>query len=279
MAAPSAKLFISCVSDEFGTYRDALRHVLVRPNVEVLIQEDIKGRGGDTLKTLEGYIGDCGTVVHIVGDMDGSQPAANSVDGLLTRCPSLKDELEKKGLKLKVLAALTYTQWEAWLAVGLDKDLVIVKPDPAVKRDRNFSPSDASRRSQTEHLNRLKAIDFYPMPFTGLDNLVVVVLNSAVFTALAEAVLGLPSWFVTIVEDLARAEERDAKLCLVGEIISLILVIGFATLTLIEPANKPAWACVTCLAIVLFVLFLVLQKDAVGKASLLRALELVYRKR
>jgi hypothetical protein len=34
------KPFLSCVSDEFGDYRDALRRELTRPNVEIKIQED-----------------------------------------------------------------------------------------------------------------------------------------------------------------------------------------------------------------------------------------------
>ena len=32
-AAADVKLFLSCVSDEFGIYREALRHALTRPNV------------------------------------------------------------------------------------------------------------------------------------------------------------------------------------------------------------------------------------------------------
>ena len=50
----AVQLFLSCVSDEFGGYRDALRGALTRPNVEVKIQEDFKALGGDTLIKLEG---------------------------------------------------------------------------------------------------------------------------------------------------------------------------------------------------------------------------------
>ena len=53
----AVQLFLSCVSDEFGVYRDALRSALTRPNVEVKIQEDFKGLGGDTLMKLEGIEG------------------------------------------------------------------------------------------------------------------------------------------------------------------------------------------------------------------------------
>jgi hypothetical protein len=47
----SIKIFLSTVSDEFRTYRDALRTDLTRHNVEVKVQEDFKDLGGDTLET------------------------------------------------------------------------------------------------------------------------------------------------------------------------------------------------------------------------------------
>ena len=36
----AVRLFLSCVSDEFGGYRDSLRRALTRPSVEVKIQEE-----------------------------------------------------------------------------------------------------------------------------------------------------------------------------------------------------------------------------------------------
>lgn len=80
MAGHGVKLFLSCVSDEFGDYRDALRRALTRPNVEVKIQEDFKALGGDTLSMLEDYIRQCEAVVHFVGEMAGSTPASSSLD-------------------------------------------------------------------------------------------------------------------------------------------------------------------------------------------------------
>ena len=65
------KLFLSCVSDEFGAYRDELRRKLTRPNVEIKIQENFKALGGDTLEKLEEYIESCDAVVHFVGEMTG----------------------------------------------------------------------------------------------------------------------------------------------------------------------------------------------------------------
>ena len=187
------KLFLSCVSDEFGDYRDALRRALTRPNVEIKIQEDFQNRGGDTLAMLEDYIESCDVVVHFVGEMAGSAPASSSVDDLLRRRPELAARLAEKGMDREALGRLTYTQWEAWLAIGFNEDgarknLVIVAPAYGVKRGAKFAPTDASRASQAEHLARLKAIDVYPAkPFTSADNLVARVFGSAVLDALKKA--------------------------------------------------------------------------------------------
>ena len=187
------KLFLSCVSDEFGAYRDELRRALTRPNVEIKIQEDFQALGGDTLAMLETYVESCDVVVHFFGDMAGSAPKPSSVDDLLRRQPELAARLAEKGMDREALGRLTYTQWEAWLAIGFNKDgvrknLVIVTPAFGVKRGAKFAPTDATRASQADHLTRLKAIDFYPAkPFTSPDNLVARVFGSVVLDALKKA--------------------------------------------------------------------------------------------
>ena len=190
------KLFLSCVSNEFGAYREALRHALTHKRVEIKIQEDFKLPGGDTLAMLEDYIESCNVVIHFIGDMAGSAPPATSVDDLFKRRPEIAARLADKGMTREDLGRLTYTQWEAWLAVGFnehgaERNLVVVAPAASVERDPKFDPTVASRTSQAEHLRRLKAIDLYPgPPFTSADNLALQVLTSAVLDA-ALSVAGL----------------------------------------------------------------------------------------
>jgi hypothetical protein len=187
------KLFLSCVSDEFADYRDELRRALTRPNVEIKIQEDFKALGGDTLAMLETYVESCDVVVHFLGDMSGSTPKPSSVDDLLKRRPELAARLAEKGMDRSALGGLTYTQWEAWLAIGFNKDgakrnLVVVAPAIGLKRSLAFAPTDATRVSQADHLTRLRAINFYPAErFTSADNLVAQVLASAVLDTLRRA--------------------------------------------------------------------------------------------
>ena len=142
----AVQLFLSCVSDEFGVYRDALRSALTRPNVEVKIQEDFKAPGGDTPMKFEAYIRRCEAVVHFVGDMTGSAPPAFSVDELLARRPDLKTRLPPLGAALDAGDPISYTQWEAWLALFYRKDLVIAAPAPGVKPDRSSRRSSLRRR-------------------------------------------------------------------------------------------------------------------------------------
>ncbi len=142
LPSPIVRLFLSGVSDEFGDYCNALRRALTRPNVEVKIQQDFKALGGDTLKMLQEWIEQCEAVVHFVGEMAGSMPAATSVDDLLRRRPDLEAKLAARGLGRDALQFLTYTQWEAWIAVGFDKDLLIVQPAKGVALGPNFAPTN-----------------------------------------------------------------------------------------------------------------------------------------
>ena len=85
----SAKIFLSTVSDEFRAYRDQLRGDLTRHNVEVKVQEDFKDLGGDTLDKLDVYIAHCDGVVHLAGDMTGSDPGEHALNVLRAKYPDL----------------------------------------------------------------------------------------------------------------------------------------------------------------------------------------------
>ena len=91
----SVKIFLSTVSDEFRTYRDALRNDLTRHNVEVKVQEDFKDLGGDTLDKLDVYIAHCDAVVHLVGNMTGSDPGDLALRALREKYPDLGESCRR----------------------------------------------------------------------------------------------------------------------------------------------------------------------------------------
>src|SRR5271166_3862004 len=194
----SAKIFLSTVSDEFGAYRDQLRSDLTRPNVEVKVQEDFKALGGDTLDKLDVYIEHCDAVVHLAGDMTGSDSDEHALAALRAKYPDLADKLPSLGEALRNGSGVSYTHWEAWLALYHSRLLFIAEAADSAKRGPKYTPTDASRAAQATHLARLKAMDRYSgCTFTSPDNLAKHILSSAILDLLVKA----------YAEELAR--ERD----------------------------------------------------------------------
>ncbi len=138
----SVTVFLSTVSDEFRPYRDLLRADLERHNVHVKVQEDFKNLGGDTLDKLDVYIAHCNAVVHLVGDMTGSTPGGREQAALLAKYPDIAKELPPLGEALKD-GGLSYTQWEAWLALYHGRLLLIAKATDDAERGPDYArPAD-----------------------------------------------------------------------------------------------------------------------------------------
>src|ERR1700730_12548162 len=120
----SVKIFLSTVSDEFRDYRDRL---LTRHNVEVKVQEDFKDLGRGTLDELDVYIAHCDAVVHLVAGMTGAAPGGRDVSALVAKYSDLTSNLPPLGESLEKRQGVSYTQWEAWLALYHRKDLFITQ--------------------------------------------------------------------------------------------------------------------------------------------------------
>jgi hypothetical protein len=119
-ASVSVRIFLSTVSDEFRDYRDQLRRDLTRHNVEVKVQEDFKDLGSVTLDKLDVYIAACDAVVHFVGDMTGAAAKAESTKAIVGKYADLTDKLPPLRRPLENRLDISYTQWEAWLALYHD---------------------------------------------------------------------------------------------------------------------------------------------------------------
>lgn len=186
---PQIRLFLSAVSAEFRSYRDALRRDLERPNVTVKIQEDFIATGSETLDKLDEYISRCDAVIHLVGDMTGALAQAPSLQlirnrypDMAERLPPLKPCLEPDG------PALSYTQWEAWLALYHGKTLIIAAPEPAAPRDERHPFQAEQQTQQQQHLARLASVERYPeISFANADRLTVEILRSKLHELLTRA--------------------------------------------------------------------------------------------
>ncbi|MGP0093251.1 MAG: hypothetical protein ACLPKB_25400 [Xanthobacteraceae bacterium] len=191
------KLFISAVTKEFGSYRDALRRLLQRHNVtvqvQVQVQEDFIAGGLPTLDKLDLYIKGCDAVIHIAGDMTGSWAKQASLDvikgrygDLAARLPELKSTLDTGHPKV------SYTQWEAYLAVYHRKELLIAVPEPGAPRDATYVKDAEQQTSQQSHLARLQAHErFEGIRFASSDQLALGLFRSTLYDLLTRA--GIPS--------------------------------------------------------------------------------------
>ena len=198
----SVRIFLSTVSDEFRVYRDALRHDLTRPNVEVKVQEDFKDLGRGTLDNLDGYIAHCDAVVHLIGDMTGSAPPELPLRALSKKYPDLADKLPPLGEVLGSGVSLSYTQWEAWLALYHDKDLFIAKAADGAERGPSYAPTDGSRAAQAAHLAALRKAGRYPgHTFIGPADLAKHIAYSGVLDLLVRA----------YAEEIARTRDVGAE--------------------------------------------------------------------
>jgi len=186
VTAPRVQLFLSTVSAEFRSYRDALRDDLERPNVTVKVQEQFIATGTETLDKLDDYIRACDAVVHVAGDMTGAWAEAPAVAAIRARYPDLAERLPAVGEALENGTPLSYTQWEGYLAVYHRKVLLIATPEPSAPRDPTFRADDAQRAAQRAHLDRLRALGRYPeISFANADRLTVAVLRSKLHDILA----------------------------------------------------------------------------------------------
>ncbi len=184
----SVRVFLSAVSDEFGDYRDQLRSKLTRHNVEVKIQEDFKDLGGTTLEKLDAYIKRCDAVVHLAGDMTGATANEPSVKAIRERYSDLPEKLPALASALDNGSGISYTQWEAWLALYHKKKLLIAKAGDAAPRGPRYAATDISRAAQKDHLQRLRAAGHYPgSTFTGLDDLTADIFSTPILELLAQA--------------------------------------------------------------------------------------------
>jgi tetratricopeptide (TPR) repeat protein len=184
----SVKIFLSTVSDEFGRHRDRLRADLTRHNVEVKVQEDFKDLGGDTLDKLDVYISHCDAVVHFIGDMTGAYPGERASSALNKRYPDLADKLPPLAEALKSGVGVSYTHWEAWLAIYHGALLFIAKAAETAERGPKYAPTVDSRAAQALHLARLEAIErFVGCTFSSADNLAKSILGGAILDLLVKA--------------------------------------------------------------------------------------------
>ncbi|HWY84922.1 MAG TPA: FxSxx-COOH system tetratricopeptide repeat protein [Roseiarcus sp.] len=173
------KLFLSCVSNEFGAWREALRHELTSLNLDVAIQEDFGSLGVDTLSKLDAYIRNCDAVIHLTGAKAGAAPNDFVAKRFVAQLTDLEKRLPPLFAAMNAGAAIAYTQWEAWLALYHGKPLLIAQPDLKPAEGPTADGPAPVEDSQVAHLGRLREVGIYPeIRFANADQLATRIIEA-----------------------------------------------------------------------------------------------------
>jgi hypothetical protein len=230
MPETTVNIFISAVSDEFASYRKALVEFVDRKGVRIEEQDGFIQNGYPILTLLNEYISTCDAVIHLAGDRTGKPdkhgiPDKANLDALLDVVP---DILNRLGLSEQDLTTISYTQWEALLALYHRKRLWVTTPVASAPRDTllaDASIADLQKSMQQKHLERLKSLgkrsDF---TFESAHHLVAHVyrvlydilphsdskVSPSVPASLGSLFKGRENWFAKIREEVKKARGADS---------------------------------------------------------------------
>ncbi|MEM8873219.1 MAG: tetratricopeptide repeat protein [Planctomycetota bacterium] len=209
MSGASGDIFLSCVSREFhrarpddptsepscGSYRTLLDKQLKMRGADADFQEQFVDGPSSTLELLDEKIQRCKAVVHLIGDATGACPTADEVSVLRQKYPTLLDA--RTELRAALDAAgwenISYTQWEAYLALHHGKHLVRHRATAAAPRTPGFTADLAEAERQQAHLDRLAQIAaVYASEFSDPNKLCLdVITELGAAGKIAEARLGI----------------------------------------------------------------------------------------
>lgn len=177
---PRKSIFLSSVSNEFRSHREQVRVALTGPDVWVETQESFLAFGEKTLVELDKCVRQCDAVVHLVGKQTGSTASLPNQDAILALYPNLP---EKLGVSESFLRRLSYTQWEAWLAVihGRPLYIAVAEPETTVHESSDDNSDSTTIVSQHEHLGELRKQGQHPaeqLGFANSDKLTIALLKN-----------------------------------------------------------------------------------------------------
>ncbi|MFN9245144.1 MAG: tetratricopeptide repeat protein, partial [Cyanobacteriota bacterium] len=130
----------------------------------------------------------CDGVIHLVCDMTGSMDMAPSLAAIAQKYPELASRFPLAEFLQPGGPSMSYTQWEAWLALLHHKPLFIATPKDGTPRDENYVREASQQALQQAHLARLNSVErFAGCTFASQDDLAAEVLRSFVLDLLVQA--------------------------------------------------------------------------------------------
>ncbi|MEM9605077.1 MAG: hypothetical protein AAGA11_19600, partial [Pseudomonadota bacterium] len=158
---PASKgIFISCASDEFentqGPFpglRSQLRGYLARARHTVRIQEDLPQTAADTLSKLADEIRPLAVVIHLLGERPGAIAHPAAVTEYLQAEPDFLANWPELRAALGDLSSISYTQWEALIALHHGITLLVYATDKAAAQQLHLDRLKLARRHATPIAN------------------------------------------------------------------------------------------------------------------------------
>lgn len=175
------RVFISCVSEEFRSYREQLRRALTTSDREIKIQEDFTDGGGSLLEKLDQYISRCHAVIHLVGESVGSKARPAEIRRILDNhldFTQTQDELASWLDPKK--CPFSYTQWECFLALYHRVPCYVYVAAEGSVREAKWSRNDQDADEQRAHIERLRSLGQYRREelFSDARDIAIRFLNS-----------------------------------------------------------------------------------------------------
>ena len=149
-------VFISCVSDEFERVgapfpglRGQLRAYLARTRCNVRVQEDFPQAAVDTVQKLADEIRPRAIVIHLVGEKPGAMAHGAAVAEYLKAEPDFLAGHPELRRALGDFSGISYTQWEAFIALHHGIPLFVYATDKAAAQQTHLDRLELGRRYAT----------------------------------------------------------------------------------------------------------------------------------
>jgi tetratricopeptide (TPR) repeat protein len=143
------RIFISATTRDLGSFRTAVRDVLLKKDAHPVIQDDFPPDHRSVVAMIQDKISQCGAVICLVGGSYGYEP--------------IKRDAEEP--------RRSYTQLEYEIAVELGKPVFVFLATDDCKFDTAADEPDELRELQREHRKRIIASDRIRMTFHSREHL------------------------------------------------------------------------------------------------------------
>jgi hypothetical protein len=164
--AAEFRVFLSAVTSEFGTARDAVANDLQARDLQLRVQRSFRQEpGADTLlRLLHDRIRECNAVVCVIGTRSGA-------------CPSLAAAADFAHLLPAGVIEASYTQWEFFFARAYKRRLSLYIAAADYRPDRDAPSCDDFPELQTALIAHIKAEGLHYTPFSTSGDLRAEVLK------------------------------------------------------------------------------------------------------